>query len=103
MKTIHKKFTVTENRQPEIIKYQESVKLSGRKTVATPTIQKPEKNQFKSAVDNQSVISTTLDNTQTVSSKSTARSLLKFAGTWAGDDLEECLKQVYQLRGKITF
>ncbi len=30
---------------------------------------------------------------------STAGSLLKFAGTWHGDDLEECLEVVYQTRG----
>ena len=96
MKTIPKKIIVTENRQSEVIK-------CGRETVATPTTQKPEKNQFKSTGDNPSATSTTLDNTQTVSSKSTARSLLQFAGTWAGDDLEECLQQVYQLRGKIAF
>jgi hypothetical protein len=34
---------------------------------------------------------------------STARSLLKFAGTWEGDDLEECLKLVYATRSKARF
>jgi hypothetical protein len=34
---------------------------------------------------------------------STARSLLKFAGTWEGDDLEECLKLVYTTRSKARF
>jgi hypothetical protein len=29
---------------------------------------------------------------------STARSLLKYAGTWEGDDLEECLRLVYATR-----
>ncbi|HKP54596.1 MAG TPA: hypothetical protein VJ183_18315 [Chloroflexia bacterium] len=32
---------------------------------------------------------------------STASSLLKFAGTWEGDDFEECLQAVYDARGKI--
>ena len=32
---------------------------------------------------------------------STAESLLKYAGTWEGDDLEECLKLVYDTRGRI--
>ena len=35
--------------------------------------------------------------------KSTAKDLLKFAGTWYGDDLEECLKEVYKTRGETTF
>ena len=35
--------------------------------------------------------------------KSTAKDLLKFAGTWHGDDLEECLKEVYKTRGETTF
>ncbi len=34
---------------------------------------------------------------------STASSLLKYAGTWAGDDLEECLQIVYDNRGPLEF
>ena len=34
---------------------------------------------------------------------STARSLLKYAGTWEGDDLEECLELVYATRSKARF
>jgi len=34
---------------------------------------------------------------------STARSLLKYAGTWDGDDLEERLREVYENRGKARF
>ena len=34
---------------------------------------------------------------------STGRDLLKFVGTWAGDDAEECLKLVYAMRGKARF
>lgn len=34
---------------------------------------------------------------------STARSLLKYAGAWVGDDLEECLKLVYLTRSKAEF
>ena len=29
------------------------------------------------------------------------KSLLRHAGTWAGDDFEECLQLVYDTRGKI--
>lgn len=35
--------------------------------------------------------------------RSTARALLKHAGTWAGDDLEKCLDEVYAYRGKAEF
>lgn len=31
------------------------------------------------------------------------RSILRHAGTWAGDDFEECLEQVYATRGKAKF
>lgn len=31
--------------------------------------------------------------------RSTAKEILKFAGTWKGDDLEECLHEVYTTRG----
>ena len=31
------------------------------------------------------------------------RSILRHAGTWAGDDFEECLEMVYATRGKAKF
>ena len=31
------------------------------------------------------------------------RSLLRHAGTWSGDDLEDCLKMVYETRGPVVF
>ena len=34
---------------------------------------------------------------------STARSLLQFAGTWVGDDLEACLEEVYANRTEARF
>lgn len=34
---------------------------------------------------------------------STAASLLKFAGRWSGDDLEECLRAVYENRSQAQF
>ena len=34
---------------------------------------------------------------------STPGSLLKFAGTWVGDDLDERLKEVYAWRGRAAF
>jgi hypothetical protein len=34
---------------------------------------------------------------------STARSLLKFAGTWVGDDLEKRLGEVHAWRGRAAF
>jgi hypothetical protein len=34
---------------------------------------------------------------------STGGSLLRYAGTWVGDDLEECLKDVYANRTKSRF
>lgn len=35
--------------------------------------------------------------------RSSAKSLLKFAGTWAGDDLDRCLKEAYDARAKASF
>ncbi len=35
--------------------------------------------------------------------ESTAKELLKFADTWQGDDLEECLEEVYKTRAETTF
>ena len=31
------------------------------------------------------------------------RSILRHAGTWSGDDFEECLQSVYATRGKAKF
>ncbi len=31
------------------------------------------------------------------------RSLLSHAGTWSGDDLEDCLKMIYETRGPVLF
>ena len=36
-------------------------------------------------------------------SLSSARSLLKYAGTWVGDDLEERLREAYAWRGQAEF
>ena len=35
--------------------------------------------------------------------KSSASSLLKYAGTWRGDDLEQCLEESYLVRGEAKF
>ena len=40
---------------------------------------------------------------RSISKRSTARSLLKHAGTWVGDDLEKCLAEVYAVRGEAEF
>ena len=34
---------------------------------------------------------------------STAASLLRFSGTWAGDDIERCLRAVVKSRSKARF
>lgn len=40
---------------------------------------------------------------RTIPPQSSARSLLKHAGRWAGDDLEKCIKKVYEARGEVEF
>ena len=35
--------------------------------------------------------------------QTSAAALLKYAGTWAGDDLEDCLADVLQARGASRF
>jgi len=35
--------------------------------------------------------------------QASGRSILKSAGTWQGDDFEECLQMVYASRGKAHF
>ncbi len=40
---------------------------------------------------------------QTIPPRSSARSLLKHAGRWAGDDLDKRMKEVYRSRGEVEF
>ncbi len=35
--------------------------------------------------------------------RSSARSLLRHAGKWVGNDLEKCIKKVYDARGEVEF
>ncbi|BAY11701.1 DUF2281 domain-containing protein [Calothrix sp. NIES-2098] len=35
--------------------------------------------------------------------QASGRSILRHAGTWAGDDFDECLQSVYATRGKAKF
>ena len=55
----------------------------------------------KEEVDRFLNASKTETNEENAPHHSSARSLLKYAGKWAGDDLEDCLKEVYAVRGKI--
>ena len=43
------------------------------------------------------------DNSQLPYRPASGRSILRHAGKWAGDDLEECLQSVYATRGKAKF
>jgi hypothetical protein len=52
---------------------------------ATDFKNKPEKKQVKSV------------------KKSSASSLLRYAGTWRGDDIEQCLEELYLVRGEAKF
>ncbi|MBD2303375.1 DUF2281 domain-containing protein [Nostoc sp. FACHB-190] len=43
------------------------------------------------------------DNSQIPYRPASGRSILRHAGTWAGDDFDECLQSVYATRGKAKF
>jgi hypothetical protein len=40
---------------------------------------------------------------QNIPPRSSARSLLKHAGKWSGNDLEKCMQEVYTSRGELEF
>ena len=40
---------------------------------------------------------------QNIPPRSSARSLLKHAGKWTGNDLEKCMEEVYASRGEVEF
>lgn len=63
-----------------------------------------QENQNKSKVDHQPNADL-VDNQDSVVifRGSTAKDLLKFAGSWAGNDIEECLQAVYDNRSKAEF
>lgn len=68
----------------EIVAHAE--KLAGRRVRVTVLIDESESEQEK---------------TQPSFRPASGKSLLRHAGTWAGDDFEECLQLVYDTRGKI--
>ncbi|MFN6567027.1 DUF2281 domain-containing protein [Dendronalium sp. ChiSLP03b] len=43
------------------------------------------------------------DSSQLPYRPASGRSILRHAGTWAGDDFDECLRSVYATRGKAKF
>lgn len=45
----------------------------------------------------------TLTDTEQTYRPASGRSILRHAGTWEGDDFEECLEMVYATRGKAKF
>ncbi len=59
--------------------------LTAEDISATDFKKKPLKKQFKAV------------------KKSSASSLLKYAGTWSGDDFEQCLEELYLVRGEAKF
>jgi hypothetical protein len=106
MKTISKKLIVNEYLQPVevIIPWQEYqtieklLKLNQQESeLLTHTNTSDQPCYIKLNLSEEEA---TLTDSPTVPPKATAQSLLKFAGSWVGDDLSECLRQVYQLRGK---
>jgi hypothetical protein len=108
MKTLSKKLIVNEYHQPVavIIPWQEYqtleplLKLTPQKStlpIPLKTLYQPRHLRLNQTSE---ANSKALTDSSTVSPKATARSLLKFAGSWVGEDLSECLQQVYQLRGK---
>ncbi|MEA5569367.1 DUF2281 domain-containing protein [Anabaena sp. UHCC 0399] len=46
---------------------------------------------------------TPTDSSQLPYRPASGRSILRHAGTWAGDDFDECLQSVYATRGKAKF
>jgi hypothetical protein len=46
---------------------------------------------------------TPIDSSQLPYRPASGRSILRHAGTWSGDDFQECLQSVYATRGKAKF
>jgi hypothetical protein len=44
-----------------------------------------------------------IDSSQLPYRQASGRSILRHAGTWAGDDFDKCLQSVYATRGKAKF
>lgn len=72
------------------------------------TKQKAEKkdtptSQVKSEDTQRLAESKSTDNSQLPYRPASGRSILRHAGTWEGDDFQECLQSVYATRGKAKF
>jgi hypothetical protein len=46
---------------------------------------------------------TLIDSSQLPYRPASGRSILRHAGTWSGDDFQECLQSIYVTRGKAKF
>lgn len=68
----------------------------------TPRQQIEELSENLSPVERQE-IAARLKGQSSATHSSTAKSLLKYAGKWQGDDLEQCLDHVYETRSTIEF
>ncbi len=69
-----------------------------------PEIQSlPQESQAEVRTEQIDLNKTSTDNSQQSYRPASGRSILKHVGTWAGDDLEECLQSVYASRGKAKF
>jgi hypothetical protein len=69
-----------------------------------PEIQSlPQESQAEITTEQIDLNETSTDNSQQSYRPASGRSILKHVGTWAGDDLEECLQSVYATRGKAKF
>ena len=80
---------VPENLLPEILNFLLFLKT---KQDTEPTTQTPSQ-------ENSTSTEASLESYRPAS----GRSILRHAGTWAGDDFQECLQMVYDTRGKAKF
>lgn len=72
-----------------------SIKVSYTKNELEPVLQ-----EFIPLTDS---TETSSDQEQLTYRPASGRSILRHAGTWEGDDFEECLQSVYATRGKAKF
>ncbi|MHC5862232.1 DUF2281 domain-containing protein [Nostoc sp.] len=61
------------------------------------------KSTGSSLLEHLKTISTPSDSSQLPYRPASGRSILRHAGTWSGDDFQECLQSVYATRGKAKF
>ncbi|MBW4596085.1 MAG: DUF2281 domain-containing protein [Brasilonema angustatum HA4187-MV1] len=77
--------------------------LKTQQEKSSEAISPPHQNESPTSIHSYDSQKTSSEASQLSYTPASGRSILRHAGTWAGDDYQECLELVYASRGKAKF